>query len=82
MSFSGSTENSVHYMICIFQRSIEVLSEWHVEVFQLRSETLIEVILALLGIEDGRLVSVVPEMASSDEPITAWTVSVKPRAPW
>ena len=82
MSFSDNTENSVHNVICSFQGSIEVLSEWHIEVFQLCSETLVEVILALLGIEDGRLVSVVPEMASSDEPITAWTVSVKPRAPW
>ena len=82
MSFSGSTENSVHNMICSLQRFIEVLSEWHIKVFQLRGETLVEVILALLRVVDGRLVSVVPEMASSDEPITAWTLSVKARAPW
>ena len=80
MSFSGSTENSVHNVICSFQRFIEVLGEWHIEVLQLRCETLVEVILALLGIEDGRLVSVVPEMASSDKPVTAWTVSVEVRA--
>ena len=82
MSFSGSTENSVHNVICNLQGLIEVLSKWHVKVFQLCSETLVEVILALLGIEDGRLVSVVPEMASSDEPITAWSVSVEARTPW
>ena len=82
MSFSGSTKDGVHNMICSFQRSIEVLSEWHVKVLQLCSETLVEVILALLGIKDGRLVSVVPEMASSDEPITTWTVSVETKRPW
>ena len=81
MKFSGSTENSVHNVICSLQRSNEVLSEWHVKVLQLCSETLVEVILALLGIKDGRLVSVVPEMASSDEPITAWTVSVGTKRP-
>ena len=82
VSFSGNTENSVYNMICSLQGFIEVLSEWHVEVFQLCSETLVEVILALLRIKDRWLVSVVPEMASSDKPITAWTVSVEPRTPW
>ena len=71
MSFRGSTENGVHNVICSLQRFVKVLSEWHVKIFQLCSETLVEVILALLGIEDGGLVSVVPEMASSNEPITA-----------
>ena len=81
-SYSGITEYSVHNVICSLQRFIKVLSEWHVKIFQLCSEPLVEVILALLGIEDGGLVSVVPEMASSDEPVTAWTVSVEARTPW
>ena len=70
-SVSGSTENGVHDVIRSLQRAIEVLGEWHVEVLQLRSQTLIKVILALLGIVDGRLVSVVPEMAGGNESITA-----------
>lgn len=68
-SFGGNTEYGVYHMICSLQRLSEVVGKWHIQVFQLRSQTLVEVVLALLGIEDGRLVSVVPEMASGNEPV-------------
>ncbi len=57
-------------MIGSLQSAIEVFGERHIQVLQLRSQTLIEVILALLRIVDGRLISVVPKMASSNETIT------------
>ena len=56
-------------MVCSLQRLIEVFCEWYVQIFQLRSQTLVEVIPALLGIKDGWLISVVPEMASGNESI-------------
>ena len=31
-----NTKNGVYNMVCILQRFIEVLSEWHIQVFQLR----------------------------------------------
>lgn len=57
-------------MIGSLQSAIKVLGERHIQVLQLRSQTLIEIILALLRIVDGRLISVVPKMASSNEAIT------------
>lgn len=59
-SFIGITEDGVYYMVCILQRVIEVLSKLDIQILQLGSQTLVEVILALLGVEDGRLISVVP----------------------
>ena len=47
------------------------------KIFQLRSQTLVEVILALLGIENGRFVSVVPEMTSGNEAITAYVYKLR-----
>ena len=66
-----NTEDGVHNMICSLQRSFKILGEGHVQIFKLRSQTLVEVIIALLGIKDSRLVTVVPEMASGNESITA-----------
>lgn len=65
-SFHGNTKDGVHHMICCLQRAIEVLCERHIQVLQLRSQTFIEFILALLGIEDGRSISVVPEMTGGN----------------
>ena len=64
-------------MVGSLQRLIKVLCEWYVQIFQLRSQTLVEVIPALLGIEDGRLVSVVPEMASGNESIATCICQLK-----
>lgn len=69
-SYAGNTEYGVHHMICSLQRLSEVFSKWHIQIFQLGSQTLVEVVLALFGIEDGGLVSVVPEMASGNESVT------------
>lgn len=73
-NFGDNTEDGVHNVICSLQRSIKVLGERHVQIFQLRSQTLVEVIVALLGIKDSRLVSVVPEMASGNQSITAYNL--------
>lgn len=68
-SFKGNTKDGVYYMVCRFQRAIEILSKWHIQILQLGSQTFIEIVFALLGIEDGRLVSVVPKMTSGNETI-------------
>lgn len=68
-SFTGNTEDGVYYMICSLQGAIKIFGKWHVQILQLSSQTLVEVALALLGIEDGRLISVVPKMTSGNEAI-------------
>ena len=69
----GSTENSIYYVICSLQRAVKVLGKLNIQVLQLRSQTFVDLGLALFGIEDGRLVAVMPEMTGSNETITTYT---------
>ena len=66
-------------MICGLQRAIEVLCKWYIQILELGSQTFVEVIFALLGVEDGRLISVVPEMTSGNEAITTCICKLKRR---
>ena len=59
-------------MVCSLQRATEVLSKRYVQILQLHSQTFVELVLALLRVKNGRLISVVPKMTSSDETITAY----------
>ena len=70
---TGSTKNGIYYIICSFQRAVKVLSKRDIQVLQLRSQTFVDLGLALFGIEDCRLVAVMPEMTSSNETITTYT---------
>ena len=69
----GSTKYGIYYVICSLQRAFKVLSKWNIQVLQLRSQTFEDLGLALFGIEDGRLVAVMPEMTGSNETITTCT---------
>lgn len=69
LSFEGNTENGIDHMIRVFQRAIEVFSERHIQILELGCQSFIEVVLAVLGVEDGWLIAVVPEMTSGYETI-------------
>ena len=69
----GSTKNGIYYIICSLQRAVKVLSEWNIQVLQLRSQTFVDLGLALFGIEDRWLVAVMPEMTGSNETIATCT---------
>ena len=69
----GSTKNGIYYIICSLQSAVKVLSKRNIQVLQLRSQTFVDLGLALFGIEDGRLIAVMPEMTGSNETITPYT---------
>jgi len=82
------TEDSVDDVVRLFHGSREIIGEWNREGFELCCKTLrslvyeisgsglglylIEIVLALFWVVDGWLVSVVPKVSCSDEPISSF----------
>ena len=69
LAAEAEAEDCVDDVVRLLQRGREVLGERHVELPQLRGESLVELVLGLLGVVHGGPVAVVREVARGDQAV-------------
>lgn len=67
------TEYRVNHIISLAQRAVKVFRERDLEIAKLCREALIQLVLALLRVEDGRLVAEMMQMARGNEAVASCT---------